>query len=808
MKKNNKIIFIILSFLIPFLSLSIIFFLKGLFTDKIILSGDMHAQYYPLFNYLKEVFNGNNSIFYSFNKSLGGTMFGTIFYYLSSPLNLILFFVNKVHIINFMTWLIILKISLCGLTMYLYMRHKYRQDNLVILTFSLCYAFMGYNINYFINIMWLDVVFMTPLLLIGIDKIIDGKSSLFYIITLFISIFSNYYITYMVCIFSVLYFIYEILLEYDIKKDKKRIKKISINFFLSSLLTGLMCSFFLIPCILEMLNYGRGVSLSEVFVFDYNFFDLFSKTYIGSLDLSNTLNYSSMNIYCGTVILPLVFLYFKNKRFKFKEKKLSLIFILLLIMPCFIGPLNYIWHLFTIPSFYSFRFSFLLCFLLINLAYKSFVYLSITKKDILLFLTFYLFISFYFILLTCFGNYYSFLNYKLIWISLLFLFIYIVLMFFVKKKYYIILLLTIIELIGNVSVIFYNCKLASGSELNHLTDIKNIIEKYSSVDSRIENNNYITYNDSILLNYNGVNNFLSTTNSKILKFIYHYGFSEVGTDYSNLYVNWLQNYMLDSILGMKYIIYKEKVENYKLIDQVRIDDIDYYVYDNPNSIGYGMMVKNSCNNLEEGNIYSEDIFNCLFDSHYNLYKEYKQEKDGSYILNEGNFYVYLDNILDSKFDELNKEISKNLIYRSQNYYIYNNMARGKIHFNFDDDMNISTFKVMYFDYNLFSSINYDKLNIEYSKNNYLKGRINANDDGILMVTLPYEKGFSIYVDGKKTNYFEVADAFIGLDLEKGHHTIEIKYKQPGLKVGIVVSIISCCVYCLYSRKWYDGKSIL
>ena len=124
MKKNNKIIFIILSFLIPFLSLSIIFFLKGLFTDKIILSGDMHAQYYPLFNYLKEVFNGNNSIFYSFNKSLGGTMFGTIFYYLSSPLNLILFFVNKVHIINFMTWLIILKISLCGLTMYLYMRHK------------------------------------------------------------------------------------------------------------------------------------------------------------------------------------------------------------------------------------------------------------------------------------------------------------------------------------------------------------------------------------------------------------------------------------------------------------------------------------------------------------------------------------------------------------------------------------------------------------------------------------------------------------------------------------------------------------
>mgnify|MGYP002627251691 CR=1 FL=1 len=93
-KQQKKKVLIALSFFIPLIVFLFIFNINGLLTDKTILSGDMHAQYYPLFNYLKGVFDGNNSIFYSFSKGLGGTMFGTIFYYLSSPLNLFLFFVD------------------------------------------------------------------------------------------------------------------------------------------------------------------------------------------------------------------------------------------------------------------------------------------------------------------------------------------------------------------------------------------------------------------------------------------------------------------------------------------------------------------------------------------------------------------------------------------------------------------------------------------------------------------------------------------------------------------------------------------
>ena len=245
MKKYKKLIYGVLSFFIPFLLLVILFFLKGFFDKKTVIYTDTYVQYYPLFNYLKAIFNGTASIFYSFNKNLGGTMFGTFFYYLSSPINIFVKFISRENIMLFFLWLIIFKISLCSLSMYLYMTYKHKKCNLLIVCFSVCYGLMGYNINFFINFMWLDVVALAPIVLIGLDKLINKESPLLYIVSLFISIFSNYYISYMLCIFCVLYFLYEVFLNYT---DKKEILQLSKKFIIISLLTGLMCSFFLIPC--------------------------------------------------------------------------------------------------------------------------------------------------------------------------------------------------------------------------------------------------------------------------------------------------------------------------------------------------------------------------------------------------------------------------------------------------------------------------------------------------------------------------------------------------------------------------------
>ena len=234
--KNKKFLF--LSFFIPLIIYLFFFYINGLLTDKMILIGDSEVQYYPLFHYLKGILDGTNSIFYSFSKGVGGTMFGTFLYYISSPLNLIVHFIEDKYILDFMTYLTIFKLSLCGLTMYIYMSKKFKTNSYMILIFSILYSLSGYNLNYFLNIMWLDVIALAPIVLLGIDRIIENKSPLLYIITLTISIYSNYYISYMLCIFCVLYFIYEILLKYDFKKNKKEILKSFKKFIIPSLLLG------------------------------------------------------------------------------------------------------------------------------------------------------------------------------------------------------------------------------------------------------------------------------------------------------------------------------------------------------------------------------------------------------------------------------------------------------------------------------------------------------------------------------------------------------------------------------------------
>lgn len=800
-QKHKKRILIILSFLIPLITYLIIFYINGLLTNKTIISGDMYVQYYPLFNYLKGIYNGTNSIFYSFSKGLGGTMFGTFFYYLSSPLNLLLFFIDKQHIPDFMTYLIILKLSLCGLTMYLYMHRKFKSDSLLLLTFSTCYAFMGYNLNYFINIMWLDVVFMTPLVLIGLDRIIENKSPLFYIITLFISILANYYISYMLCIFCVLYFIYEVLLRYNKKRDKKNLKKILKKFIISSLLTGLMCSFFIIPCIYEILNYERNVELSEIFVLNYNYFDLFSKTYFGTLELNDPLNCSSINIYCGIIVLPLVYLFIINKTIEKKERILTLLVIIFMILPYFILIFNYIWHLFTIPMFYNYRYSYLLCLFMIIIAYKSITNLQISMKKILFYLALYLIISLYSIIITCYENYSSFLNYKLIWITLFILIVYVILLSNIKRKYIkrILIVIIISEQFLNIYIVFKKFDPLNKNIL-YSNQIEKIMKKYNKIGYRIENINNNTFNDSMIYQYNGISSFLSTTNQRTLNFEYLYVTNKI--DESNFYFHHSQNYMLESILGVKYIISNEKMDKYNLIEDLNIDEKKYYIYENPNSIGYGLIVKNRCNNIKNSVIYSQDLFNCLLNSNYDLYKEYKNINN-EYIINKGNYYyIFMDEINESNFEKLNKHIKGDLYYKAPNYYIYikNN---DRVKFIFDEKMNKKTFKVMYFDYKLFSTIKYQTLQIEDINEQRITGKINAKEAGILMITLPYEYGFDIYIDNKKTDYFEVASAFIGVDLEAGIHNIKIEYKQPKYKEGCIISLfslLSCIIYIFNDRK--------
>lgn len=85
----------------------------------------------------------------------------------------------------------------------------------------------------------------------------------------------------------------------------------------------------------------------------------------------------------------------------------------------------------------------------------------------------------------------------------------------------------------------------------------------------------------------------------------------------------------------------------------------------------------------------------------------------------------------------------------------------------------------------------------------LSGTVHTKTGGYLITSIPYDRNFRIYVDGKEKELLNVNKAFIGCMVPKGEHRIEIVYKASGKKTGLVLSgcgilICGCCL--LKSRK--------
>ncbi|MDD4706566.1 MAG: YfhO family protein, partial [Bacilli bacterium] len=662
MKKNKQYI---ISFFIP-----IIIFVMVCFIANIIFGGtkdfivsDSRAQYISLFSYLKDVLSGQASLFYSFSKGMGGNMFGTFAYYLASPLNLLIIFFSKKALVSGMLLIITLKIGLSGLTMFSYLKRKYNRGNSLYI-FSTSYALMGYVVVYFFNIMWLDAIFLVPLLLIGIDKIIEGKKSLFYGIILFMAIFSNYYTGYMLCVFSCIYFSYQLLLSYKFKEDKDKIISSIMKFLITSILVGLMTSVLLLPSFYELfVSVGRSVgNNSEFGIFNGDFLKTFSRFYMWSHNSDNILNLTTVAIYSGVIILPLVYFYFVNKKIKTKERMLTGIFLALLVSGLFILPIDFLWHGLSNHNSFDYRYSYLISLFLIIIACKSFYNIKgIDLKHYLLFLVGYLLLSNLVII-----QQYEFLTLWSVYVSVGLIILYLLLFYFYnrvsnKEKRtlkFLLIILVLSELFVNFYLSIYKHEFAYKMEYNDWVEIIGVkidkIRPFNDDFYRIEKELKYTYIDSVLLDYNGVFTFLSTINEKSKQVINNVGHH---TSASTLGYNFGASIITDSMFGIKYFLTRNNKLDYKVIDSFKFSSFngilfneqksDIFIYENPHALSLGYMVNNKVKNFisifSQGKITNvfevqNYMLNSMINSDDSYFKPYNVSK-----IDDKNFNVSITN---------------------------------------------------------------------------------------------------------------------------------------------------------------------
>ena len=783
-----------LVFLIPLLIFSFVFFIQGDFGKKSILNGDMQSQYLSLFEYLRDVLHGEASFPYSFSKGLGGGMYGTYFYYLASPLNFLVYFFENVPL--FLTFLVLFKLSLCGFTMYIFLSHKFKDDN-TSLIFALAYAFMTYNVNYYTNVMWLDGVILAPLLLLGIDRIIEKKGNLLYIIILALVIYLNYYIGYILVLFSVIYFLYSLFNKYQ-KRWREEYKQI-INFGIVTVLTGLSMTFILLPSAIEMLEASRVNSISDIKLINFNFLDLISAAYIGFGDVRYPLNYNGFCAYAGTALIPLIVCYFASPKFSKYEKKLTMIVYVLFFLPVFLPILNMGWHMFSVPNGFNYRYSFLVTLFSLIIAYRAFNNLKYSKALVYYLALFVIFsISIGYSVIRNPEYYYVLDVYKII-VTLLFTIINIILIY--KNKKVLILILLCIDLMVNLLWIW-----SAGFSMSYkgYNLAKEDIHKFALKcgDYRCESvSEYTNSNDSFFGGYKGESMFLSTINKDLTSFL---AISSDISVYRNYYT-YHPDVILDMLLGVKLIKAEMPIEGYEVISK---DDYNLYWLNNPNALSLGYTVSSKVKNFKsekKGFFFLEDVLDYLDDEKRDYIKELPILKvsDTEYKLNKEGKYPYLylytgnDENLSAK---INGKEAKNVLFNGKHYAaIYDNYGKEM---NFTFNKKVSDFKVYTVNLDCIESFrkNREEMILDKNSGNYIRGHITSSYDAVLMTSISYDEGFDVYINGKRVNSYKVLNSFLAFDIPKGYSKIEIKYHVYGFKLGLIISFISLILLIVYEVR--------
>lgn len=89
-----------------------------------------------------------------------------------------------------------------------------------------------------------------------------------------------------------------------------------------------------------------------------------------------------------------------------------------------------------------------------------------------------------------------------------------------------------------------------------------------------------------------------------------------------------------------------------------------------------------------------------------------------------------------------------------------------------------------------------------------KGKIQVKQDGYLVTSVPYAKGYTLKIDGKAVEIERVNGAFIGSKISKGEHKINLSYQIPGFNIGIISGLIGLFLLVInwkFERKMYEEK---
>lgn len=379
--KNRHYSSPLLAFIFTFLAFVGLMIAKGFvpFGDSSMLYSDAYHQYYPFFVAFRKALLSGDSLLYTWSIGMGMDYLGLISYYLASPLNLLCVLVPESMTLVYFSLMVPIKLGLAAAFFSLLLKKLYGKDDVATALFGCFYGLCAWSLAYLWNIMWLDTFALLPLVTLGMVKLLSERKFLLYTITLFLSVFSNYYIGLFTCIFILLaFFCYEI-------SRWSGFKKFFIDLGLMAVFTILaigMTAILELPALAALQNTQSSVnSFPKEFwlnmTSDHTVKGLLQTMVKVAGNMNGGLEPSFKeglpNLYCGLFANAFAFLFLLSKDIKVRDKLCALFMVLFFNVSFIIRQLDYIWHGFHFTNMIPYRFSFLHSFVWLWMAYRAFL---------------------------------------------------------------------------------------------------------------------------------------------------------------------------------------------------------------------------------------------------------------------------------------------------------------------------------------------------------------------------------------------------------------------------------------------------
>ena len=844
--KKNLLLYI--TFLVGIIVISTIYILQDVapFGKNSLLTIDFFHQYGPMLGEFYDRLKDGSNLVYSFSMGMGLPFIRNFLNYLSSPFNFIILLFSRDNIVMSYSLIIGLKAVCSGLSLVYFVSKKFNTKSLYFIPLGILYGFCAYFAAYYWNIMWLDGMIFLPLIVLGIEKIVDKNSKFLYIFSLAVILVANYFIGYMICIFSVIYFIAYLILQTK-KFNLKHIFKKSFIFAYSSVLAGGLSAAFLLPLFLGLSSIS---ATSDVWptsqYYKFTFLEYLGNHFsgVGSTVLSSGIS-NAANISVGILSIALLLLFILNNRIKLKLKIVYTSILIFLVVSFFYAPLDYIWHAFHVPNDLPYRYSFLYSFILIVIGAYSINKIDGIKLKCASFVYTFLMLcitALYFFHYKNIDNSIILLNYTFL---TLYFFMYILYNYFpnIKKLVAPVFIIavaveTIITVNNNWNILQYLDDFYA--DYDTTKNALNFIENNDDSIYRIDRTSILSYNDPSWYGYYGQTTFSSMA-------------------YENLAV--LQNNLGMPGNNINSYYYKQNTPVYDLMFNIK------YFFGDSKDISRYSLYYNS-----EGNLVFKSRFNAglMFAAdkniafwNYNGDDPFKIQNDFvSKATGVDNVFEKMTLISSQKFSNDEKTMMK-YTYKNpgDNMYFYTNnsdidfiIVDQTIYYfdsnfdyfdSFEESIDVFDFKdfhesyvvssrtendtyTMYVGYNnyrydSFSAYSIDneefeeaayeiqnnKITITDFKENNITATITVDEDCAAYTSIPFDDGWKVFVNDQEVETYKVGNSLLAFDLTTGSNNITLKYFPKGFVIGSIISgssLIVCIILFLPKRKKTKKKN--